>query len=101
MSLEDAQKKREKLDRRNFIKGWAIGAGTAIAGGAVGMVAASKEHIDEINSHLLTPAAMDELMQQTGAAREDILGAERRIKDIVRNEIERIIRERRGFGRRG
>jgi hypothetical protein len=65
--------------------------GTAImTGGLAGIDSGIKKGLEEINTHILTPAAMQELKNETGASDPDIAKLEAMLKPLLLQELERM-----------
>jgi hypothetical protein len=87
MSLE----RQKAKDASGFIKGAVFGAALLGAGGA-GVEAGAKSLLDRINEHPLTPRIVQTLKAETGATDSDIAKLEARLDNILRLELQRVMR---------
>ncbi len=84
MALDDINKKRMHPVKAAILGGM---AGAAVLGVKSGFEKA------QINSHILSPAAITELQEQSGATDSEISALEERLKDLMHQELKRL-RER-------
>jgi hypothetical protein len=85
MSIENDSR---ELHRRRMGPVGAAMVGSMI--GAAAMGAKSGYEKVEINSHVLTPAAISMLQQETGATTEEVSVLEMRLNEIMVNELKKI-----------
>ena len=73
---------------REYVK--KIGLASAITAGGIGAIDIGvKKGLEEINRHLLTPAAITELKSVTGASDSDIVRLEPMLKQALIQELRR------------
>jgi hypothetical protein len=87
MSLERRSNDVKKKET-GFLKGAALGASMLVGGVGGGYVGIEKG-MQEVNAHLLSPAAIHELKQETGASDKDIARLEGMLRDFARKELKR------------
>jgi hypothetical protein len=90
MSLEGGKKNSPKnAIRRGLIVG-SIAAGAMLYGGVEGKKIGAEQALDQMNDHLLTPAAVDLLKELTGATDRDVSDLESNLKQLMLDELKRI-----------
>jgi hypothetical protein len=89
MSLEKEGARPEKK-KGGFVTGAAFGA-ALLASSAAGINEGYDKLMERINSHVLSPGAIVELKQVSGASDKDISVLEVRLREIMAQELKRIM----------
>ena len=93
MSIERRTQKKdqERRGRIEFFKGAAVGA-SMLAGGLAGTYEGVKNGQENINAHILSPAAIYQLKQEGGATDQDIAKLERVLGQRLLSELKALMK---------